>query len=87
MDELRIENAGPTFIARLWGTASKRQRITLVCEQGWPMFPTDHYIEIEFSRAGERAGRVHGRIVRIDGSEMVIDGHFAGHPMKVWHTL
>jgi hypothetical protein len=51
------------------------------------MFPADHYIEIEFSQTGERAGRVHGRIIRIEGPEMVIDGHLARHPTKVWHTL
>ena len=85
MDELRIENAGPRFIAKVWGTATIRQRITLVREDGWP-FPVDHYIEIEFSLAGEGSGRVHGRIVRVDGPEMVIDGHLARHPMKVWST-
>lgn len=51
MDAVRIENAGPTFIAKVWGTSSVRQRITIVRTQGWPMFPADHYIEIEFSTA------------------------------------
>lgn len=87
MDDVRIDNAGPRFIAKVWGSATKRQRITLVRKDGWEMLPADHYIEIEFSHAGEGSGRVHGRIVRIEGPEMVIDGHLAGHPIKVWHTL
>ena len=85
MDELRIDEAGPRFMAKIWGITTKRQRITLVREDGWP-FPVDHYIEIEFAQAGEGSGRVHGRIVRIDGPELVIDGHLAPYPLKVWST-
>ena len=83
MDDTVIEGAG-RYIAKVWGESSARQRITLLREEGWPRFPNGWYIEIEFAIEGKRTQRVHGRVVRIHGDEMVIDGHIASHPTKVW---
>jgi len=76
--------AGEQFIARIYDSTTTERDITVEREGGFPL-GVGMYVEIEFAVEGEgRTEHVHGHVIESDDGMVVIRGHFATHPRKVW---
>ena len=76
--------AGQQFIARLYDSDTVERDVTLYREGGFPFLP-GQYVEVEFAVEGEgRTDHLHGHVIESDDEKVVIRGHFASDPKKVW---